>query len=97
MRKAASGEQADAALHERVQPLASPTVSTTVRLPVELSEYLASLIESGQARDKTDAITRCIRRHQDTQAGVSDLGRVEAGQSGQPTGRCCQPAPGLAR
>jgi Arc/MetJ-type ribon-helix-helix transcriptional regulator len=81
MRKTTSGGQAGAVLHERVQPLASPTVSTTVRLPVELAEYLASLVESGQARDKTDAITRCIRRHQETQAGVSDLGRVEAGQA----------------
>ncbi|WP_423600926.1 hypothetical protein [Roseateles sp. MS654] len=64
-----------------MDPLAAPSVSTTVRLPVELAEYLGRLVASGQARDKTDAVVRCIRRHQVTQAGVSDLGRLEAGQA----------------
>lgn len=81
MRKTASRAEAGAVLRERVDPLASASVSTTVRLPVELAEYLGELVASGQARDKTDAVVRCIRRHQETQTGVSDLGRLEAGQA----------------
>lgn len=81
MRKTATGSQADAVLRERVEPLASATVSTTVRLPVELTDYVAELVATGQAKDKTDAVIRCIRRHQETQAGMSDLGRLEAGQA----------------
>ena len=81
MSKTVSRPEASAVLRERVEPLAAASVSTTVRLPVELAEYIVQMVASGQARDKTDAIVRCIRRHQQTQAGVSHLGRLEAGQA----------------
>lgn len=81
MRMTASRAEAGAVLRQRVDPLAAASVSTTVRLPVELAQYLGELVASGQARDKTDAVVRCIRRHQETQAGASDLGRLAAGQA----------------
>lgn len=81
MRKTASGDQVDAVLRERVEPLAAASVSTTVRLPVELANYVTEMVASGEARDKTDAIARCIRRHKEAQAGVSGVGRLEVGQA----------------
>lgn len=80
MRKAQAVEVADGILRERLEPLPSTTVSTTVRLPVDVAAYLGQLIENGQARDRTDAIVRCIRRHQETQSGTADLTRIEAAQ-----------------
>lgn len=81
MRKTSNKAQVGGGLRARVDPLAAASVSTTVRLPVPLAHYLAEMVSSGEAKDKTDAVVRCIRRHQETQAGVSDLGRLEAGQA----------------
>lgn len=55
--------------------LSLPPVSTsvTVRIPNDLVMYMNALIEDGDAKDKTEALIQCIRRHRETRAGILDL------------------------
>jgi hypothetical protein len=81
MRKTGAGNVFDGVLRDRLMPLPSSAVSTTVRLPLELVSYLGGMVAGGDAKDKTDAVIRCIRRHQETQPGVDEPLRLEAGQA----------------
>ena len=80
MRKTTASAKVGGVIKERLAPLPAASVSVTLRLPPELVSYVDQLVISEQARDRTEAIKACIRRHQVAEPGVVRIQGIELAQ-----------------
>lgn len=80
MRKTTAAAHVGGVIKERLAPLPAASVSVTLRLPPELVSYVDQLVSSDQARDRTEAIKACIRRHREAEPGVVRIQGIELTQ-----------------
>ncbi|WP_292452026.1 hypothetical protein [Methylibium sp.] len=80
MRKTTAVAHVGGMIKERLAPLPAASVSVTLRLPPELVSYVDQLVSSDQARDRTEAIKGCIRRHQQAEPGLVRVQCIELTQ-----------------
>lgn len=77
MRKTEKHGKVSKVVREPNAPLLPASASVTFRLPPDLVEYLAQMVDTRIAKDRTDALIGCIRRHRESKAGVNALHGIQ--------------------